>query len=190
MDEFLDTSSQPVGHGFGLIDRSAEGADFACYSFVPNGEVPLKVIVLDVTQSADDGSFDIHGHGYLDRRRLEWNRAELAGGQADNQLMIIASHIPIGVSAIGSHVEWWAGDTNTNVDVAGPGGRPPRSRAPAPSRRSRSSGTTSGATTPPSPRRAGAARCPSPAWTRPARKATTPRPLTPRSGMKTCRRPR
>ncbi|MBV2183070.1 MAG: TIGR03768 family metallophosphoesterase [Rhizobium sp.] len=128
IDEFFKTTSQPVGHGFNLIDRDTgkpEDAAFASYSFVPKSEVPLKVIVLDVTQSSDDGSFDIHGHGYLDARRLKWLKAELASGQADNQLMIIACHIPIGVSAIGSHMEWWMGDENTkpgyenSVDLAG-----------------------------------------------------------------------
>lgn len=116
IDEFFKTTSRPIGHGFNLIERDTgkpEDAAFACYSFVPKAEIPLKVIVLDVTQSSDDGSFDIHGHGYLDARRLEWLKAELAGGQAANQLMIIAAHIPIGVSAIGSHMEWWAGDENT-----------------------------------------------------------------------------
>ena len=128
MAEFFKTTSQPVGHGFHLIDRDPANpadADFACYSFVPKADVPLKVIVLDVTQSSDDGSFDIHGHGYLDKRRLDWLKAELASGQANNQLMIIAAHIPIGVSAIGSHMEWWEGDRNTKpgyenaVDLAG-----------------------------------------------------------------------
>ena len=128
MDEFFNTTSLPVGHGFNLIDRDTgnpEDANFACYSFVPKANIPLKVIVLDVNQSQDDGSFDIHGHGYLDTRRLEWLKAELASGQADNQLMIIAAHVPIGVSAIGSHMEWWAGDENTKpgyenaVDLAG-----------------------------------------------------------------------
>ncbi len=128
MDEFFKTTSQPVGHGFNLIERDTgkpEDAAFACYSFVPKAEIPLKVIVLDVTQSSDDGSFDIHGHGYLDARRLEWLKAELASGQANNQLMIIAAHIPIGVSAVGSHMQWWAGDENTKrgyenaVDLAG-----------------------------------------------------------------------
>ncbi|MCC5988640.1 MAG: TIGR03768 family metallophosphoesterase [Pararhodobacter sp.] len=116
VDEYFNTTSHPVGHGFNLIDRDTgnpEDAAFACYSFVPKSDIPLKVIVLDVTQSNEDGSFDIHGHGYLDARRLEWLQAELASGQADNQLMIIASHIPIGVAAIGSHLEWWAGDENT-----------------------------------------------------------------------------
>ena len=31
-------------------------AGFACYSFVPNSAIPLKVIVLDDTQREDDGS--------------------------------------------------------------------------------------------------------------------------------------
>ncbi len=128
MDEFFKTTSEPVGHGFNLIDRATgttEDAAFACYSFVPKSDVPLKVIVLDVTQSSDDGSYDIHGHGYLDQRRLDWLKAELASGQANNQFMIIAAHIPIGVSAIGSHMEWWEGDQNTKpgyentVDLAG-----------------------------------------------------------------------
>jgi metallophosphoesterase (TIGR03768 family) len=128
IDEFFKTTSQPLGHGFNLIDRdTGDPADreFACYSFLPKSEVPLKIIVLDVTQSSEDGSFDIHGHGYLDARRLAWLKAELASGQAGNQLMIIASHIPIGVAAIGSHLEWWMGDANTKpgyenaVDLAG-----------------------------------------------------------------------
>ena len=116
IDEFFNTASQPLGHGFNLIDRDTgdpEDRGFACYSFVPKSDIPLKIIVLDVTQSNDDGSYDIHGHGYLDARRLEWLQAELAAGQANNQLMIIACHIPIGVSAIGSHMEWWMGDENT-----------------------------------------------------------------------------
>jgi metallophosphoesterase (TIGR03768 family) len=116
IDAFFDTTTKPVGHGFNLIDRDTgevADAEFACYSFVPRSEVPLKIIVLDVTQSNDDGSTDIHGHGYLDARRWEWLQAALASGQADNQLMIIASHIPIGVAGIGSKMEWWQGDVNT-----------------------------------------------------------------------------
>jgi hypothetical protein len=50
---------------------------------------------------------DIHGHGYLDAARWAWLQAELDKGQANDQLMIIACHIPIGVSPIGSETEWW-----------------------------------------------------------------------------------
>lgn len=104
--EFFKTTSGPVGHGFNLVDKS-KGSGFACYSFLPKSDIPLKVIVLDNTQSEEDGSHDIHGHGYLDAARWAWLQKELADGQANNQLMIIAAHIPIGVSAIGSEMEWW-----------------------------------------------------------------------------------
>ncbi len=112
--EFFKTTTGPVGHGLNLVntdspDRNDDG--FACYSFVPNPEVPLKVIVLDDTQSENDGSKDIHGHGYLDARRWAWLKSELAQGQVANQLMIIAAHVPLGVSAIGEEMEWWLGDS-------------------------------------------------------------------------------
>ncbi|ABD05505.1 Twin-arginine translocation pathway signal [Rhodopseudomonas palustris HaA2] len=114
--EFRNTTTRPKGHGFDLIDGAGDG--FACYSFVPKSNLPLKVIVLDVTQSEQDGSRDIHGHGFLDARRWDWLKAELARGQADDQLMIIANHIPIGVSPIGSEMEWWLGDANAAPDFA------------------------------------------------------------------------
>jgi metallophosphoesterase (TIGR03768 family) len=125
--QFFDTTTSPKGHGFNLVDRGAAGVgdDFACYSFVPKPDLPLKIIVLDVTQSEHDGSRDIHGHGYLDAKRWQWLKDELARGQADNQLMIVANHIPIGVSPVGSEMEWWEGDKNMKagfenaVDLAG-----------------------------------------------------------------------
>lgn len=109
--EFFNTATAPKGHGFHLVDAEGPAATekgFACYSFVPNPAVPLKIIVLDDTQREDDGSHDIHGHGYLDAVRWAWLKNELAQGQADGQLMIIAAHVPIGVSAIGSEMEWWS----------------------------------------------------------------------------------
>lgn len=108
--EFFDTATLPVGHGLNLVDATEaarSGNSFACYSFLPNPNFPLKVIVLDDTQSENDGSVDIHGHGYLDGARWAWLQAELDKGQANDQLMIIACHIPIGVSPIGSETEWW-----------------------------------------------------------------------------------
>jgi metallophosphoesterase (TIGR03768 family) len=109
IQEFFTTATKPVGHGFHLVDRDGPGRDtgFACYSFVPKSDLPLKVIVLDDTQSEEDGSHDIHGHGFLDATRWSWLQSELAAGQAANQLMIIAAHVPIAVANIGSEVEWW-----------------------------------------------------------------------------------
>ncbi len=109
MNEFFATSSHPVGHGFNLIDAKN---GFACYSFVPKSAVPIKVIVLDDTQREDDGSVDIHGHGFLDQARYDWLKKELADGQAKGQLMIIAAHIPLGVETPGSGMGWWTDARN------------------------------------------------------------------------------
>lgn len=111
ISEFFNTSSNPVGHGFNLVDPG-QGEGFACYSFVPKSSVPVKVIVLDVTQSETDGDSGIHGHGFLDQKRYTWLKNELAAGDAAGQLMIIAAHIPIGVQPDGSNLEWWTNPQN------------------------------------------------------------------------------
>lgn len=92
--EFFNTSTLPVGHGFAQAQAQT---GFACYSFVPKADVPLKVIVLDNTQREDDGSLDIHGHGFLDAQRWQWLKQELAAGDAAGQLMVIAAHVPLAV---------------------------------------------------------------------------------------------
>ena len=110
MNEFLTTSSNPVGHGF-TPDNVAN--DFACYSFRPKSDLPLKVIVLDDTQTDQDinpphseTTSPGYGHGSLDERRFNWLVKELADGQAADELMIIAAHIPIGVEPPSSFVGW------------------------------------------------------------------------------------
>jgi len=111
MKEFFKTSSSPVGHGFNLTDANT---GFACYSFVPKSTIPIKVIVLDDTQREDDGSADIHGHGFLDQARWAWLKKELADGDASGQLMIIAAHVPINVevTAPTSEMGWWLDPQN------------------------------------------------------------------------------
>ncbi len=111
--EFFKTSSRPAGHGFNLVDPGAPKG-FACYSFVPGSAIPIKVIVLDDTQNEDDGSADIHGHGFLDQVRWAWLKKELAEGDAAGQLMIIAAHIPIDVepTAPNSEMGWWVNPQN------------------------------------------------------------------------------
>ena len=114
MKEFFNTSTNPVGHGFNLVDANK---GFACYSFVPNTAIPIKVIVLDDTQREDDGSLDIHGHGFLDQARWDWLKKELADGDTAGQLMIIAAHIPIGVevTAPKSEMGWWTDPKNAVI---------------------------------------------------------------------------
>jgi metallophosphoesterase (TIGR03768 family) len=111
MKEFFNTSSNPVGHGFNMADADK---GFACYSFVPKSTVPIKVIVLDDTQKEDDGSGDIHGHGFLDQVRWDWLKKELADGDTAGQLMIIAAHVPIDVEVTGprSEMGWWTDPQN------------------------------------------------------------------------------
>ncbi len=124
IQEFFKTTTSPVGHGFNLVASNPnfnlvpenDKAGFACYSFVPKSDIPLKVIVLDDTQREDDESVDIHGHGFLDDARWAWLQAELADGQAANQLMIIAAHIPIAVVNIAAETEWWLGGNKTAPD--------------------------------------------------------------------------
>lgn len=91
IDEFFNTTTTPVGHGFNLVDRSL-GSDFACYSFLPKSEIPIKIIVLDDTCKGPGQPN--YAAGSLDQNRLDWLTGELQAGQDDNQLMIIAAHIP------------------------------------------------------------------------------------------------
>jgi metallophosphoesterase (TIGR03768 family) len=111
MKEFFNTTSNPVGHGFNLADAEK---GFACYSFIPKSDMPIKIIVLDNTQNENDGSADIHGHGFLDQARWDWLKKELADGDSAGQLMIIAAHIPIDVevTAPRSEMGWWVDPQN------------------------------------------------------------------------------
>jgi metallophosphoesterase (TIGR03768 family) len=111
VEEFFNTSTEPVGHGFGLVPPGEEPG-FACYSFVPKANIPIKVIVLDDTQREDDQSTGIHGHGFLDGPRWEWLKAELADGDAQGHLMIIAAHAPICVQQTGTFMEWLDNSAN------------------------------------------------------------------------------
>lgn len=92
--EFFTTTSVPVGHGFNLVDP-AMPSDFACYSFVPKPNIPIKVIVLDDTCKGPGQPN--YAAGSLDQKRLDWLKKELQAGQDNNQLMIIAAHIPFHV---------------------------------------------------------------------------------------------
>jgi metallophosphoesterase (TIGR03768 family) len=114
VEEYFNTSTEPFGHGFGLVPAGQESG-FACYSFVPKADIPIKVIVLDDTQREDDQSTGIHGHGFLDEARWQWLKAELADGDDQDQLMIIAAHVPIGVQKAGTFMEWF--DNSANPDA-------------------------------------------------------------------------
>ena len=90
MSEFFTTTSNPVGHGFA---RTNLDNDFACYSFEPKSNIPLKVIALDDTCKGEgQRSYALGG---LDQLRIDWLKKELQEGQDEGKLMIIAAHIPV-----------------------------------------------------------------------------------------------
>jgi len=95
MNEFFTTTSEPPGHGF---SQENVASNFACYSFEPKTNLPLKIIVLDdtITDEFVDFTNGVSAAvGYLDTNRLDWLTRELHAGQTNNQLMIIAAHVPI-----------------------------------------------------------------------------------------------
>ncbi len=55
VQEFFKTSTGPVGHGFNLVDKTAP-AGFACYSFLPKSDVPLKMVTVTWMPPAGPGS--------------------------------------------------------------------------------------------------------------------------------------
>jgi metallophosphoesterase (TIGR03768 family) len=104
--EFFNTSSKPKGHGF---TRANAQTGFACYTFEPNAQGPIRVMVLDDTQREDDPANPDslgYGHGSLDQERYDWLIRELDRGQTEDKLMIIAAHIPLGVEPAGSQAGW------------------------------------------------------------------------------------
>lgn len=107
MSEFLNTSLSPKGHGF---NQSNVEAGFACYTFEPKSDLPIKVIVLDDTQRDDDPVHSKargYAHGSLDNERFDWLVKELDKGQTEGKLIIIAAHVPIGVDKPGSSTTAW-----------------------------------------------------------------------------------
>jgi len=84
MNEFNNTTTKPKWHWFSNNSSS--------YSFEPKTNLPLKVIVLDNTQSNID--FNVKEQWYLEDKRFNWLISELDKWQAENKLMIVSAHIP------------------------------------------------------------------------------------------------
>ncbi len=92
IQEFFNTNTYPVGHGF------ANTLIPGCYTFEPVTNMPIKVIVLDDTQE-EDCDFGKGALGSLTEGKFNWLINELEKGQTEGKLMIIAAHIPIGISS-------------------------------------------------------------------------------------------
>ena len=91
--EFFNTTSEPAGHGF---NPDGTGTTAACYTFQPMSNLPIRIIVLDNTCKADQTNQPptFYGAGWMDDARHAWLTNELQRGQDDDQLMILAAHIP------------------------------------------------------------------------------------------------
>ncbi len=103
IQEFLNSSSEPFGHGY---TEEMIADDFACYSFDPVEGV--RIIMLDDTtvNGSTIGDVWAHGRGSLDEERFAWLKAELQKGQEEDVLMIIGAHIPIVTTEEGSPSGW------------------------------------------------------------------------------------
>ena len=112
INELGNTSTLPVGHGF--IQENPGNVFGACYSFEPESDLPLKVIVLDDTRDDNDIYPGIYGQGSLENGRQEWLISQLQAGQDEGKLMIIAAHIPIGV-APGTPLGWYDSTVEANL---------------------------------------------------------------------------
>jgi len=94
VSEFTNSVSQPFGHGFDLTQSNSLAG---CYSFKPAADMPIKVVVLDNTCKLNEsGKFaSFYGAGWVDATRYVWLTNQLAQAQADDDLVILACHIPI-----------------------------------------------------------------------------------------------
>lgn len=103
MQEFLNSSSLPFGHGY---TEEMIADDFASYSFDPVEGV--RIIMLDDTtvEGSTIGDIWAHGRGSLDEERFAWLKAELQKGQEEDVLMIIGAHIPIVTMEEGAPSGW------------------------------------------------------------------------------------
>ena len=119
INEFFNSTSLPPGHGF---SRGSTGSLAACYAFEPMTNLPIKVIVLDDTCKANQTNQlpTFYGGGWVDTSRFNWLTNELQKGQDADQLMIIATHIPISPQAdlFDTNIDsgFYASTTDTNYD--------------------------------------------------------------------------
>lgn len=110
--QFFNTTSKPVGHGF---TQANVNAGFACYSFKPKADVPVKIIVLDDTDKLGGGAL-----AALDSKRFNWLVNQLEAGQAADELMVVCAHIPINpyhrAPGAGYFPETWAPYSEISLD--------------------------------------------------------------------------
>ncbi|MGE5628611.1 MAG: TIGR03768 family metallophosphoesterase [Solirubrobacterales bacterium] len=109
--EFIDSKAfvdmYTSEHGL----KSGTSDPIACYTFEPKVNVPVRVIVLDDTAKQDEKFLDPTAtskigtnaaNGSLDKVRFEWLQKQLKLAQEDGKLIIVATHIPVGMKGLWS----------------------------------------------------------------------------------------
>ncbi|MGQ9812726.1 MAG: hypothetical protein ACUVQ2_04915 [Dissulfurimicrobium sp.] len=69
IDEFFNTTSTPVGHGFTQANLDS---DFACYTFELKTNMLIRVVVLDDTCNNVNAKVPYYAQGCLDQTRYDW----------------------------------------------------------------------------------------------------------------------
>lgn len=103
IQEFFETSSQPVGHGFNFVDAArrndADKRNDGYYAFTSGN---FRMIVLSTVIDGTDPRLPTDlirnpfalADGTVDRAQFEWMKAELDAAYAAKQLVMIFSHHP------------------------------------------------------------------------------------------------
>ncbi len=109
--QFIDSKAFvdmfPSGHGL----KPSTSDPIACYTFEPKSNVPVRVIVLDDTAKQDEKFLDPTAdskistnaaNGSIDKVRFEWLKKQLKLAQDSGKLIIVATHIPVGMRGLWS----------------------------------------------------------------------------------------
>lgn len=97
----------PRGHGLKL-DTTKD--PLGCYTLEPKAGAPVTLIVLDDTAPQDQVFTDKHGDiqttnaamSYLSNAKLAWLKKQMDKAQAENKLIVVATHIPVGMEQMWS----------------------------------------------------------------------------------------
>lgn len=97
----------PRGHGLKL-DTSKD--PLGCYTLQPKTGAPVTLIVLDDTAAQDQKFTDKSATtentnaalSFLSKEKLVWLKKQMDQAQADNKLIILATHIPLGIEQMWS----------------------------------------------------------------------------------------
>ncbi len=109
--QFIDANAFanlfPSGHGL----KTVSADPMACYTFEPDANVPIRVIVLDNTPKQDETFLDrtadsqistTAANASLDDQRFEWLKKQLKSAQESGKLIVVATHIPTGMRGLWS----------------------------------------------------------------------------------------